>query len=248
MTRNIFSVHTNTMDEPEKKNKKAGILPRDERGHFISPTKDYSEKPPAQPRDEHGHFTAKKTQADDNSHHTGTKEKTEHITVGKTSDDDTLINVHVGNPLRKITELLEDIKKQKAFSFTLKGSIGLMGVILTMSLIGVFGTTYALCDKGVQTHIGRVKVLKVADAEADTFIQKIVGIATYIGNLFTTPVDSRPRYRYILETDDKKTIHLDRGRDVTLSTFKDLYVYATGRYDSCSANLKVTSSEGMENY
>src|SRR3989338_7295204 len=40
--------------------------------------------------------------------------------VSKTKDDSTLLEIHIGNPLRKITQLLEEIKKQKAFSFTLK--------------------------------------------------------------------------------------------------------------------------------
>ncbi len=56
--------------------------------------------------------------------------------VKESSDD--LIDVHVGNPLRRVIELLQDIKKQKAFSFTLKGSLGIAGVALALGLFGVF--------------------------------------------------------------------------------------------------------------
>jgi hypothetical protein len=168
--------------------------------------------------------------------------------ISKTTDDDTLIDVHVGNPLRRITELLEDIKKQKAFSFTLKGSLGIMGVVLTFSLLGFFGTTHALCDKGVQTHIGRIKVLGVTETEPDNLVARIQRTITYFSHLFTLPPDTSPRYRYILETPEHMAIHVSRGRDVTLSTFKDKAVYATGLYDSCSQELTVETPDGIEAY
>lgn len=168
--------------------------------------------------------------------------------ISKTNEDDTLINVHIGNPLRRITEILEDIKKQKAFSFTLKGSLGIMGVVLTLSLLGFFGTTHALCDKGIQTHIGRVKVLQVTDPEPDNLLAKMQRALEYYKKFLSAPVQNAPRYRYILEKPDHKTIHLSRGRDVTLSIFKNEAVYATGAYDSCSQQMTLETAESIETY
>ena len=168
--------------------------------------------------------------------------------VSKTNDDDTLINLHIGNPLRRITEILEDIKKQKAFSFTLKGSLGIMGVMLTLSLFGFFGTTHVLCDKGVQTHIGRVKVLQVTDIEPDHVIARAQRMIKYFSTFFQEATKSSPRYRYILEISDNTTIHLNRGRDASLSPFKDLTVYATGTYDSCSKEMTIETPEAIEEY
>lgn len=167
--------------------------------------------------------------------------------VEKTDDKDTLIDVHIGNPLRRITELLEEIKKQKAFSFTLKGSLGLMGVVLTLSLIGFFGTTHALCDKGVQTHIGQVKMLTVTDTDPDTVFTKIIAVADYVSRVFKGQTTTSPKYRYILITANN-TIHLERGRDVSLADYKDQTVFATGLYDSCSANLKLSVPQSVEAY
>ena len=168
--------------------------------------------------------------------------------VSETSDDDTLINVHIGNPLRRITELLEEIKKQKAFSFTLKGSIGIMGVALALSFLGFFGTTHALCDKGVQTHKGVVKVLKVTDAEPDHVVAKIQRIIKYFSTFLSPDDNTSPRYRYILELSDNTTIHLNRGRDASFTPFKDKAVYATGNYDSCSKQLTIQTPEAIEEY
>lgn len=70
------------------------------------------------------------------------------IRVEETKDDDTLINVHVGNPLEKIVKLLEQLKKQKAFSFTIKGTLGLAGIALFITAFGIFGGTKAFCSRG----------------------------------------------------------------------------------------------------
>ncbi len=168
--------------------------------------------------------------------------------VNKTTDDNTLIDVHIGNPLRRITELLEEIKKQKAFSFTLKGSLGIMGIVLTFSLLGFFGTTHALCDKGVQTSIGRVRMLQVIDVEPDNLLAKAQRTITYFSSFFSPAEQTSPRYRYILESPTHETIHLNRGRDVTLSTLKGQAVYATGVYDSCSHEMTLQTSASIEPY
>ncbi|MDO8658298.1 MAG: hypothetical protein Q7K55_06155 [Candidatus Levybacteria bacterium] len=81
--------------------------------------------------------------------------------IGKTEDKDTLIDVHVNNPLKRIVELLQDIKKQKVFSFSVKGSLGIAGIALVLTGIGIFGGTEAFCSKGAQSHIGTIKALQV---------------------------------------------------------------------------------------
>lgn len=168
--------------------------------------------------------------------------------INKTLDDNTLLDVHIGNPLRKITELLEEIKKQKAFSFTLRGSLGIMGVVLSLSLLGFFGTTHALCDKGVQTHIGRIRMLQVTDNEPDSVISKAQDAIAYYTKFFYPTAQTAPRYRYILETPTHETIHLNRGRDVTLSSFKSQAVFVTGPYDSCSQELTLETPASIEAY
>src|SRR5436190_1901612 len=96
---------------------------RDENGHFFSPEPVVPPPPPpiVTPKSSNPLSTFFST----NTHY------------DKNKDD--LLDVHVGNPLSRITKLLEDIKKQKAFNFTLKGSLGVMGVVLVLSVFGIFG-------------------------------------------------------------------------------------------------------------
>src|SRR3989344_7500955 len=111
------------------------------------------------PRDEEGHFieNIKKSAKETLSH----LEK--NVDYNKKQDD--LLNVHVGNPLKRVTDLLEDIKRQKAFAFTLKGSLGLAGVAIALSVFGIFGGSKMLCDKGTQTEVGIIRILNVQEAE-----------------------------------------------------------------------------------
>jgi len=48
--------------------------------------------------------------------------------TGNYKGEDDILDIHIGNPFRRIIALLEDLKKQKAFSFTLKGSLGIAGL------------------------------------------------------------------------------------------------------------------------
>src|SRR3989338_3621357 len=109
--------------------------------------------------------------------------------VSKTKDDSTLLEIHIVNPLRKITQLLEEIKKQKVFSFTLKGSLGIMGVALALSVFGIFGGSKMLCDKGVQTKLGTLKILAVPENEPS--IPLLSPAIDYYKKLFSIPLPAQ---------------------------------------------------------
>lgn len=121
-------------------------------------------------RDQHGHFSKKSEQSNpSNPSKPSDPSKLAFLksifptgtSFSKDADEDTLIDVHVNNPLKRIVDLLQDIKKQKVFSFSLKGSLGLAGVALVLTGIGLFGGSQAFCTKGVQSHIGTIKTLQV---------------------------------------------------------------------------------------
>ena len=126
------------------------------------------------------------------------------IRIEKTTDDNTLVDVHVNNPLKKVIALLEEIKKQKAFSFTLKGSLGIMGVFLALSVFGIFGGGKLLCDKGLQTKVGELRVLQLTEEATDpdvpwtkAMLQRLFGLNT-----------AATRQRLILLTNNEPPIHV----------------------------------------
>jgi hypothetical protein len=160
--------------------------------------------------------------------------------------DDTLLDIKIGNPLRKITQLLEDIKKQKAFSFTLKGSLGVAGIVMVLTTFGVFGGTQAFCHKGTQSHIGTIRELQMNDSPERSFVFERAMVVWDIitGNDFTR----RNRQKIVLIKSPEEVLTVkERVDGLSLTRFTGS-VIVTGDYDSCSRTITVKDINGAESY
>lgn len=202
-----------------------------------------SEYAKARPRDDEGHFIHKEEdQAStiQSQEHTNPLTKFLHDeTAIHKSKDDELLDIHVGNPLRRITELLEQIKKQKAFSFTLKGSLGIMGVVLVAGTFGILGGSKALCDKGTQTKIGEVRELSYKENSERNFLYYI----PFLDKFFP----ERRINRKILLDSSGKIIHLIGKNDVDfMMSYTPSQKILTGSFDSCSDTLTVDDQNGIQ--
>jgi hypothetical protein len=199
------------------------------------------------PRDEHGHFVKKDIpQAPTTPKNIATKLLEEingkSANVKESSDD--LIDIHVGNPLRKIVTLLQEIKQQKAFSFTLKGSLGIAGVALALGVFGVFGGGQILCERGVQSQIGEIKVLN--STEKDPSIPLISDLL----NLISTPKEHN---RVVLVKNDETVIGLTgqaliSNHSSLITPYVGMPVVATGNYNSCSQTLNIVDGKDIQIY
>jgi hypothetical protein len=195
-----------------------------------------SETTSSRPRDEKGHFInfpdlapTKKVVDNFLSSHTGNYK-----------DQEDLLDIKIGNPLGRIMTLLEDIKKQKAFSFTIKGSLGIAGVVLTLSIFGFFGGNQLLCDKGMQSQIGTIRVLNMKE-----IYSKPVPVISYLMELVSPPI-KQIKSRTILIKKDGQTIYLPFSEKVDFTKYSGGQVIATGSYNSCSQVLVVDNSTGIE--
>ncbi len=168
----------------------------------------------------------------------------ENVHYSKSKDD--LLDIHVGNPLHKVVQLLQDIKQQKAFSFTLKGSLGIAGVALALAVFGILGAGNLLCEKGIRKEIGTIKVLNVQEQEPAS-VPLLSGILDYFS----------PRAKHnsvVLVKRDETVISLsfrsfsEGGSSSLVSKFYNYPVIATGNYDTCSQTLKITDPNGVQIY
>lgn len=166
------------------------------------------------------------------------------ISVEHTTDDETLLDLHVGNPLRRIQQLLEEIKKQKAFSFTLKGSLGIAGIALVITTFGIFGGTKAFCSKGVQSHIGTLKELAMTESPERSYLVERAMVMWYA--VTGKDFDRHDRKIMALIQNDNTILHVkERVDGLDLSSFSS-EVIVTGQYDSCAQTLTVTDFNGVE--
>ncbi len=155
--------------------------------------------------------------------------------VKKSKKDDELIDIRVGNPLKRITQLLEDIKNQKAFTFTFKGSLGIMGVALVIGSFGIFGGTKAFCQKGIQTKIGIIKILRYQDMQQEDWIDFVPIINTFFKKGLIN--------RKILVASDNTTYKIIHDKSVIIDPSN---AYITGALDSCSNTITVENQNGIE--
>lgn len=153
---------------------------------------------------------------------------------------DDLIDIHVGNPLKKIEELLREIKRQKAFSFTLKGSLGIAGVAVTLSLFGFFGGGKMLCEKGTTTKIGYLKKLNYKEQES----YNVPFVSDYLNKVFP----KSPRNRIVMINNDFNVIGVSYAGNVSLKEYIGLKVIITGNYNSCRSSITISNPIQIEEY
>lgn len=202
------------MAKDKLKSQVTSSRPRDEKGHFISLPNFKSAKNPLEK------FLLSHT--------------------GNYKNEEDLLDIRIGNPLRRVIALLEEIKSQKAFSFSLKGSLGLAGVILAISMFGIFGGSRMICDKGTQSFVGTVRVLNERE-----IYSKPVPVITYLLELVVSP-QKQIKNRMILVKNNLETVYLPFSEDLDISKFANYHVITTGDYNSCSHELIVIDKDSIE--
>jgi len=149
-----------------------------------------------------------------------------------------LSKVEVYNPLKRITKLLKQIERQKAFSFKLRSSLGIFLIAMVLAFVGAYGGSKILCSRSIQTHVGFLKILNYQQSGHLSFLERIPYLSNYV-SLPKTPT-------IILIDNQSHVIHLISENGVNLLSFANLHVFATGRYNSCSQTLKIFSPSGIE--
>lgn len=161
-----------------------------------------------------------------------------------TANKETFVDIHINNPLTKIVELLKDIKNQKAFSFTLKGSVGIMGVAVVLVGGGILGGNRIMCSKGTQARIGEVRVLAYSQpAVSDQPIRN--KIRAFFGKV---PTLTPPEYKWVILVDSNGTaVRLLNKTQSYLESFAGHTVTAVGDLNGCNQELTVATN-GIEEY
>lgn len=202
-------------------------------------------------RDKFGHFLKSKQT---NSANFITSLLKKNVSVSKSQeestsqmDDETLVDIHVNNPLTKIVDLLKDIKKQKAFTFTLKGSVGIVGVAVVLAGGGILGGNKIVCNKGTQARIGEVRVLSF---EQDTVSAKPLRdkIRAIFGKTQNTDADTAKEVQWVVLVDSQNNAIKLSFQDQTYpESFAGHTVTAVGDYNMCTQELKILP-KGLHDY
>jgi len=107
-------------------------------------------------------------------------------------------------------------------------------------VFGLFGGSQLLCDKGIQSQTGTIKVLNMKE-----IYSKPIPVISYLLELVSPPV-KQIKSRTILVKNDGVTIYLPFSEKVNFSQYSENQVVATGNYNSCSQTLAIDDPTGIE--
>lgn len=188
------------------------------------------------PQGEHGHFTTKDPVAVGGLLHTVTED----------SNDDTLVDVHVNNPLHRITKLLQDIKAHQSTTVSLRFTIPLIALPIVLLAAFQLGRFQTSCSPVFASQLGTVRILSLEMPKTDqSWYAKLV---SFIPGNFGIPktIGFTREDRSILLTPDGQTLTLLPGLGVKLFSFDQKNVIVSGEYSACNKALTVDSAANVQ--
>lgn len=206
-------------------------------------------------RDAHGHFIPRSRAVQKVTETLKTAEKDlisqlVNIEQNKTTDDTTLVDVKITNPLRRITQILENIKKHQSTQVDLKFTIPLIAlpiVILGAFTLGRFTTNP--CESGITTMNGVIYQLQSKEvAQFPGFVERLTGFVTFFNPFAPKKVETVGQ-RIVLVTDEGKTVQLISNASTTrdvVTSYTGRRVFVTGDSNHCTQTLSLKNSQDIE--
>lgn len=123
-------------------------------------------------------------------------------------------------------------------SYPLSDMLRIAITVFIIVMLSTFGIQHAVCDKGVQTQVGTVKVLK---AKSD-----INPLENATNVLLQRPSVKKDAERIVLFNPKNEAVQLLAATSVGLKEQDNKRVFLTGHYNSCKQKMYVTSSDNVE--
>lgn len=170
------------------------------------------------------------------------------IKAKETEDDSTLIDIKVTNPLKRIYELLQDIKKHQSTTFSLRFTIPLIALPIFLFVAFQLGRSSYVCTQEFTSKKGIIKITKVdIPTRQDGFL-------TRLWNNLGAPVISSMSSNYVTEERmllDNQTgsiIQVISAKAIDVQKYKDQAVIITGTYSSCTETITLNSENNITLY
>lgn len=202
----------------------------------------------ARVRGEHGHFI-KKTSSSPNSPNLPNHPKLLHLEENKTQNDETLIDVKVTNPLRRISNILEQIKRRQATVIDFKFTIPLIALPVFMLVAFSLGKSggLAACGDNTQTKLGIIYMLKASAGAEDTLFQKTLKILTPLISLISpTSLTNTQTSRTILIQRDNTALTIENPKNLPLASYQTRQVFVTGKVNTCKNTIGVDNDSDVQ--
>ena len=189
-------------------------------------------------RDKHGHFI---------------KSNLINVSEGN-SNDETLVDVKVTNPLRKITAILQQIKNKQSTVLDFKFTIPLVALPLFMLLAFSLGKSGGVaCGGNTQTRIGLLYALRATNDNPSSGLfentkSAIAKNLSFLANLLTTndlPA-GRQANRQILIQQGNSVLTVKNPNNVDLTAYNTRQILVTGKVNTCENTIEVDNDSSVQ--
>lgn len=166
------------------------------------------------------------------------------VSAGETTDPGTLIDIKIGNPLKRIYEVLQEIKKHQSTTFSMRFTIPLIALPIVLFAAFQLGRGQSICKQTTVSKVGMIKNMVVDVPESSTS-------KPLIGSLLKWTPWAQSTSKYVAEN---RTILVDQKGEITtillpekisLESFSNSNVIVTGLYSSCTNVMTVVSDKNV---
>lgn len=193
-------------------------------------------------RDVHGRFL-KKTTVHGKSSTGGTGNiLSKLVQTEKGTDDETLVDIKITNPLHRITQILQEIKDHQATTFSFRFTIPIIALPIFLLVAFQLGRSETRCSESFTTKAGTVKIVEVMIPQRRSWFEDLLSSVPFI----QTPTDTLMKVRrYLLLTPDNQTFTIEQKAGVMVAPFENQQVFLTGAYNPCSQVISLDSQQNI---
>lgn len=200
--------------DSQKRSKQASIRPRDASGHFL-------------PKDRRIKTSVKTS---------GGVNVLSKLFKKEEAEDDALVNLKVSNPLKKIINILQELKAKQATTVSLRFTIPLIALPVAFLIAFQLGRSQANCISNYSSRPGTLKIIPVSTN---------TNLIPYLPDIFN--IRQKVFEEKALLVNNNETISI-LGNAPNLKQFENQPVIVTGNYSSCEQTISLDFSENIKRY
>lgn len=193
-------------------------------------------------RDAHGRFL-KKTTTQGKATISGTGNiLSKLVQTEKGTDDETLVDIKITNPLHRISQILQEIKDHQATTFSFRFTIPIIALPIFLLVAFQLGRSETRCTELFVTKAGTIKTVEMMIPQRISWFEDLVSVVPFI----PTPTDTLMKVRRsLLLTSDNQTITIAQKAGIMVGPFENQQVFLTGLYNPCSQVISLDSQQNI---
>jgi len=160
------------------------------------------------------------------------------INASEGDDPETLIDIKITNPLKKIYELIKELKKKQSTTLSLKLTIPLVALPIFLFAAFQLGRDQALCEQYFTSKTGIIKILDVEEAI------ETGGLLNKLRIRSPTSHYERKQRTIIIDSADNIITVLNQ-KQVNVGKYENTRVVITGTYSSCTDVITLVSENNI---